>query len=99
MYSHLLDIVCWKNHVLNLLCLLVQVDVGISFCLSVFPVAFALIDSSYLHRLYEGKEQAEFEESLRRLFESINNLMRTDYTTTLLLRVITYAYPAPTLDS
>uniref|UniRef100_A0A3Q1IG54 Dedicator of cytokinesis 2 n=1 Tax=Anabas testudineus TaxID=64144 RepID=A0A3Q1IG54_ANATE len=41
-------------------------------------------------QLYEGKEQAEFEESLRRLFESINNLMRTDYTTTLLLRVITY---------
>lgn len=42
-------------------------------------------------RLYEGKEQAEFEESLKRLFESINNLMRTDYTTTLLLRVITRA--------
>lgn len=42
-------------------------------------------------RLYEGKEQAEFEESLKRLFESINSLMRTDYTTTLLLRVITRA--------
>uniref|UniRef100_A0A4W6ENY4 Dedicator of cytokinesis 2 n=1 Tax=Lates calcarifer TaxID=8187 RepID=A0A4W6ENY4_LATCA len=42
-------------------------------------------------QLYEGKEQAEFEESLRRLFESINNLMRTDYTTTLLLRVITHS--------
>uniref|UniRef100_A0A8D3C7N3 Dedicator of cytokinesis 2 n=1 Tax=Scophthalmus maximus TaxID=52904 RepID=A0A8D3C7N3_SCOMX len=38
-------------------------------------------------QLYEGKEQADFEESLRRLFESINNLMRTDCTTTLLLRV------------
>ncbi|TKS72360.1 Dedicator of cytokinesis protein 2 [Collichthys lucidus] len=39
-------------------------------------------------QLYEGKEQAEFEESLRRLFESINSLMRTDYTTTLLLRLL-----------
>uniref|UniRef100_A0A8C5CJL0 Dedicator of cytokinesis 2 n=1 Tax=Gadus morhua TaxID=8049 RepID=A0A8C5CJL0_GADMO len=38
-------------------------------------------------QLYEGKEQEEFEQSLRRLFESINSLMRTDYTTTLLLRV------------
>lgn len=50
-------------------------------------------------RLYEGKEQAEFEESLRRLFESINNLMRTDYTTTLLLRVITYTHSAATLHN
>ncbi|KAA8588915.1 hypothetical protein FQN60_010260 [Etheostoma spectabile] len=39
-------------------------------------------------QLYEGKEQAEFEDSLRRLFESINSLMRTDYTTTLLLRLL-----------
>uniref|UniRef100_A0A667XQB5 Dedicator of cytokinesis 2 n=1 Tax=Myripristis murdjan TaxID=586833 RepID=A0A667XQB5_9TELE len=48
-------------------------------------------------QLYEGKEQAEFEESLRRLFESINSLMRTDYTTTLLLRVITLSHPTPIL--
>lgn len=58
---------------------------------SFLPIAFPFISISSHHRLYEGKEQTEFEESLRSLFESISGLMRTDYTTTLLLRVITCA--------
>uniref|UniRef100_A0A8C2Z2J1 Dedicator of cytokinesis 2 n=1 Tax=Cyclopterus lumpus TaxID=8103 RepID=A0A8C2Z2J1_CYCLU len=45
-------------------------------------------------QLYEGKEQEEFEESLKKLFESINSLMRTDYNTTLLLRVIMHVHPS-----
>lgn len=60
------------------------------FFVSFLPTAFPFISISSHHRLYEGKEQAEFEESLRSLFESISGLMGTDFNSTLLLRVITH---------
>lgn len=76
---------------------IMEENINLPTCLSLYFLCFTLYKCASLSflcvsvRLYEGKEQAEFEESLKRLFESINSLMRTDYTTTLLLRVITRA--------
>lgn len=96
-FSYCIGLLCQLHHSLHSIaihvtpCFLIVPSHFSSFFVSLLDcIPFILVSLPPHHRLYEGKEQAEFEESLRSLFESISGLMRTDYTTTLLLRVSTH---------